>query len=479
MYKYTTPFIKSASHLKSLTIIVCLVLLFEQAVLAHPGGHYKKGDVLNTWTLMNGQTVKGNFFMNKGNLVVLEQWGGKYLSIPFNELSKQDQLLAGMKIRRLALLNEGLAAPEIQPTTPSQYVNLRSIIGFLTVALLMVVIFWKSETRKSLLSRKYATGNWAIACLLIFFSILACKKSTDSGTTVGSTASSNISIPKTTTGFLDSVYSPFKPTVSTRWDDTYFYIAANGIPAHNMMVGITSWQQQVPIPQFYTGTNSWSIPLQPVYAAVPMSTKSNFMKGAVAVAINGIPIFNALNNRGEDSYMIGELDQWGGHCGKADDYHYHAAPLHLSTSVGLKPIAFALDGFAVYGDKEADGSSMQSLDTCHGHMINNGVYHYHGTATYPYVVGAMKGKVTIDPSTPAPENQILPQAMSSPLRPATNPLNGAVITAFNATGTNAYSLTYKIGTKTGSVVYSWDAANKYTFTLTDTAGKAVTNSYQR
>jgi hypothetical protein len=177
--------------------------------------------------------------------------------------------------------------------------------------------------------------------------------------------------------------------------------------------------------------------------------------------------------------MIGELDQWGGHCGKADDYHYHAAPLHLSTSAGLKPIAFALDGFAVYGDKEADGSSMQSLDTCHGHMINNGGYHYHGTATYPYVVGAMKGKVTIDPSTPAPENQILPQAMSSPLRPATNPLNGAVITAFNATGTNAYSLTYKIGTKTGSVVYSWDAANKYTFTLTDTAGKAVTNSYQR
>jgi hypothetical protein len=80
------------------------------------------------------------------------------------------------------------------------------------------------------------------------------------------------------------------------------------------------------------------------------------MKGAVAVAVNGIPIFNALNNRGEDSYLIGELDNWGGHCGRGDDYHYHAAPLHLSNTSGLKPIAFALDGFPVYGIKEPDGS---------------------------------------------------------------------------------------------------------------------------
>jgi hypothetical protein len=45
----------------------------------------------------------------------------------------------------------------------------------------------------------------------------------------------------------------------------------------------------VPIPQNYTGTNHWSIPLQPVYATTPMSTKTNFMKGAVAIAVNGIP----------------------------------------------------------------------------------------------------------------------------------------------------------------------------------------------
>lgn len=298
-------------------------------------------------------------------------------------------------------------------------------------------------------------------------------------TATTNTTTTSTYIPKTTTTFIDSAYTAFKPAVSTSFDNTYFYVASNGIPNHNMMIGITNWQQQVPISQAYSGSNSWSIPLQPVYATTPLSTKSNFMKGAVAIAVNGIPIFNALNNRGEDSYKIGELDNWGGHCGKGDDYHYHAAPLHLSTLNGLKPIAFALDGFSVYGAKEPDGTTMSTLDSCHGHITTGGVYHYHGTTDYPYVVGAMKGKVTLDPSTPAPENQIIPQAFTKPVRPATIPLNGASITDFVAVGANGYLLTYKIGTKNGYVKYSWDANNKYTFMLTDTAGVVVTNSYQR
>lgn len=125
---------------------------------------------------------------------------------------------------------------------------------------------------------------------------------------------------------------------------------------------------------------------------------------------------------------------------------------------------------------------MMTLDTCHGHIGINGVYHYHGTTNYPYVVGAMKGKVTLDPSTPAPENQILPQAFASPIRPATTPLSGAQITAYASTGTNAYKLTYKLGTKFGYVDYSWVVANNkttYTFIQTDTAGTVVQNQYIR
>jgi hypothetical protein len=325
---------------------------------------------------------------------------------------------------------------------------------------------------KSHADRRTEILGLASALLLLFLIGYACKKS-DGNSPIAPV------IPKTSTGFMDSAFAPYKPAVSTRWDAGYFYVASNGMPAHNMMVGITSWQQQVPIPQPYTGSNSWLVPLQPVYADIPLSTKSNLMKGAVAIAVNGIPIFNALNNRGVDSYATGELDNWGGHCGRADDYHYHAAPLHLAVISGLKPIAFGLDGFAVYGSKEPDGTPMQALDTCHGHIYNSGVYHYHGTASYPYVIGAMRGKVSLDPNTPAPENQILPQAFASPVRPATSPLNGAVITAFLSTGTNAYKLTYMIGSQSGYVEYSWDAANTYTYTLTDITGKVTTTVYKR
>ncbi|MGB4709182.1 MAG: hypothetical protein WBH50_06565, partial [Fuerstiella sp.] len=35
-----------------------------------------------------------------------------------------------------------------------------------------------------------------------------------------------------------------------------------------------------------------------------------------------------------DTLLAGELDEWGGHCGRGDDYHYHTAPVHLETIVG-------------------------------------------------------------------------------------------------------------------------------------------------
>ena len=455
------------------------VLLSYSAICnAHPGGHYQGSRaVFNNWQLKNGEFIKGNFSMGKDNFIVLEQENGSVLKVAIENLSEQDQQLARFKIKKYNQLNESYVTS--QPATIQKKNVDYSII--LTLLLLSVATFLISRKGYQVFTEALHTNKkWHVfagyfCCLSIVG--FACKKTAEDSAILPSITT--LFIPKTTTSFIDSAFSPNKPSVTTRWDDTYFYVSSTGIPAHNMMVGITSWQQQVPIPQNYTGSNSWSIPLQPVYATIPLSTKSNFMKGAVAIAVNGIPIFNALNNRGEDSYLIGELDTWGGHCGKGDDYHYHAAPLHLSTTSGLKPIAFALDGFAVYGSKEPDGTTMAALDTCHGHVVANGVYHYHGTSNYPYVVGAMKGKVSTDPLTPAPENQILPQAFSSPLRPATTPLSGATITAYTSTGTNAYRLTYQIGTSFGYVDYSWDATNKYTFILKSVAGATVTNTYQR
>jgi len=465
---------------KILYFFIAIFILQSTNLMAHSGGHYHKedGKVLNSWRLKSGELVKGNFSFAKDDRIFLEQEGGLIKPIYINDLSIQDQKLAKFKIIKLLQINDA-------------YFNNDKDINNHTLKYLPLFIFslllWIVYSFNKELIRVYIfnsrLGFTAMSVLFIFSILMACSKSTttNSDTPILTPIVNpiTVTIPKTSSAFMDSAFAAFKPSIGTSWDDTYFYIASTGIPSHNMMIGITNWQQQVPITQPYNGTNSWSIPLQPAYATIPLSTKTNLMKGAVAVAVNGIPIFNALNNRGEDSYKIGELDNWGGHCGKGDDYHYHAAPMHLSSLNGLKPIAFAVDGFPVYGLKEPDGASMIALDTCHGHNGTNGLYHYHGTTDYPYVIGALKGKITLDPNTTAPENQVIPQAFTKPVRPATSPLSGAAITDFVAVGTNGYLLTYKRGTKNGYVKYSWDANNKYTFILTDTSGSSVTNTYQR
>ena len=466
--------------MKNLIFLVLAYLLLQNTtVFAHSGGHYHKEDgiVLNTWRLKSGEIVKGNFSFARDNKIFLEQKEGLIVSVSIEDLTIQDQKLASLRINKLAAVNT-IRIDNNHYYTPD--LNKYILLSILLISILVLITLKKPIFQNYTLNPTMRLASTGF--LFLFSGFIACKKSPTSTPTSTSNASVNpieIVIPKTNTLFIDSAFTAFKPAISTNWDNTYFYISSNGIPNHKMMIGITNWQQQVPITQPYNGTNSWAIPLQPVYASVPLSTKTNLMKGAVAVAVNGIPIFNALNNRGEDSYKIGELDTWGGHCGKADDYHYHAAPLHLSTVNGLKPIAFAVDGFPVYGVKEPDGSTMIELDSGHGHIFKNGIYHYHGTTDYPYVIGALKGKVTLDPATTAPENQVIPQAFTKPVRPATSPLNGAAITDFTAVGTNGYLLTYKIGSKNGSVKYSWDSNNKYTYILTDTEGNATTSSYQR
>jgi len=467
--------------MKNITyLFITICLLGSTNLFAHSGGHYHKedGKVLNTWRLKSGELVKGNFSFAKDNRIFLEQEGGLIKPIYINDLSIQDQKLAKFKIIKLLQINDAYFNNDKDTNNHT----LKYLPLFIFSLLLWIVYSFNKELIRVYIFNS-RLGFTAMSVLFIFSILIACSKSTttNSDNTIVTPIVNpiTVTIPKTSSAFMDSAFAAFKPSISTSSDNNYFYIASTGIPSHNMMIGITNWQQQVPITQPYNGTNSWSIPLQPAYATIPLSTKTNLMKGAVAVAVNGIAIFNALNNRGEDSYKIGELDNWGGHCGKGDDYHYHAAPMHLSTLNGLKPIAFAVDGFPVYGLKEPDGASMIALDTCHGHNGTNGNYHYHGTTDYPYVIGALKGKVTLDPATTAPENQVIPQAFTKPVRPATSPLSGAAITDFVAVGTNGYLLTYKRGTKNGYVKYSWDANNKYTFILTDTSGSSVTNTYQR
>jgi phosphatidylethanolamine-binding protein (PEBP) family uncharacterized protein len=258
--------------------------------------------------------------------------------------------------------------------------------------------------------------------------------------------------PQTAKAFL-----PFTK-LDLRADGEFLYVGSNGLPDHNIMVGITAWQQQVPLPQPYFDDNAWRIPLKPVPAKEPAMIKGRFLRGAIALAVNGIPIFNPQNNRGEVSYEIGELDEWGGHCGRADDYHYHIAPLHLQAQVGKgMPVAYALDGYPVYGLTEPDGSPVENLDECHGHDDAKIGYHYHASNKYPYVFGGFHGEVV------EAGEQVDPQPRAQGVREALTALRGAKITTFESTGKDSYKLSYEVNGDKRSVSYSIKADGTYPF----------------
>ncbi len=259
-------------------------------------------------------------------------------------------------------------------------------------------------------------------------------------------------------------FEPFQKSLGLRWDDRYLYVESNGMPDHDLMVGITAWQQQLPLPQRYTGSNAWQIPLHPVPARNPMSAKTHFFRGAIALAVNGVPIFNPLNNRRADTNVIGELDKWGGHSGRADDYHYHIAPVHLEKTVGKgSPVAVALDGYPIYGYEDADGSKPKGLDWLNGHKDADGNYHYHATKTYPYLNGGFYGEVV------ERGGQVDPQPRGQPLRPSTGPLRGAKITGFANPKPGSYRVEYDVYGDKRSVAYDVadDGTAVYRFTASN------------
>ena len=271
-----------------------------------------------------------------------------------------------------------------------------------------------------------------------------------------------------------TAFAAFEPRVSLRWDERFLYVESNGLPTHGMMIGITAWQQQVPLPQPYVGANAWRLPLQPVPAAQPQSIRDRFLRGAIALAANGIPIFNPQNNRGEISQEIGELDQWGGHCGRADDYHYHAAPLHLQKVLGpALPVAYALDGYPIFGLTEPDGSAPTGLDAFNGHPTAALGYHYHASLKYPYVNGGFHGEVV------EREGQVDPQPRAQGVRPALTALRGACITGFTAApDEKSYALQYTVNGRPAAVDYATAGEGGWRFKFTGADGTVREETYR-
>lgn len=435
------------------SVLLGFFLLITTLLAAHSLND--AGLPLRQWSVQeNGTPVEGSFLLFKDGEVRVEKGDHSVQSYPLAAFSAADQQYVIERVGRIAKRNNALAG------LPAAGEDRRSWVGpaIAMVLLLLLGLGVTFTTRRT--AMKYVFPVLLVGVMTALFGFRA----------RGLRAAQSLTDPLV----VDSAFTPFKPGINTFWDNDYFHVESNGIPDHTMMVGITNWQQQVPIPQCYIGANSWSIPLNPVVAATPVPVSpQHFIRGAIAIAVNGVPIFNPFTNTGVDAFLDGQLDDFGGHCGRADDYHYHIAPLSLygQTSATL-PIAYALDGFAVYGSVEPDGSPMATLDGNHGHYGTNGVYHYHGTPNAPYMIGNMVGEVTEDATL-----QIIPQAAANPVRPAQTPLSGAaIIGCVPNTGNNGYSVSYTIGGQTDSVVYDWTSGGLFTFTHF-AQGVGTTNTY--
>jgi hypothetical protein len=431
-------------HVAALAVLG--VILGSALVQAHPGHDHGPG--LRVWRDADGFfEMEASLVQARGELVLLCKHDGTTVWLPLAKLSQVDRDWVRARVETIQVLN----GDPVDSRTSGAW-NQPVLVGIFALFGLVAL----------------ALGSRFVRRRVVLLPCIAVVVAASAGLVAGGKSEKD---PPA----IQKHFEPFKDKLGLRFDDDYFYVESNGLPDHPMMIGIRAWQQQVPLPQPYIGRNAWQIPLHPRFADKPVSAKKALFRGAIALAVNGVPIFNPIKNDGRtDTYLAGELDEYGGHCGRGDDYHYHMAPVHLDKIVGKgRPIAYALDGFPIYGYTDADGNEPKDLDEFNGRMEKDG-YRYYATKTYPYVNGGMRGVVTVR------DDQIEPQPRDAPVRPAGKPLRGATITDFTRDDdTKTNTLTYSLQGKTHRWRYTINKDGTYVFVFIDGNGKETTETYRR
>lgn len=144
-------------------------------------------------------------------------------------------------------------------------------------------------------------------------------------------------------------------------------------------------------------TLEYRLPLEPTLAATP----SCVPMGVVGMSLNGVPIYNALDDAGLDAVANEVQDRCQGHPQGRGVYHYHGpSDCAPGTQGNASLVGYALDGFGIYSSHDSAGVEITNadLDACHGRVgpvLWNGkvqsVYHYVMTREYPYSLGCYRG----------------------------------------------------------------------------------------
>jgi len=194
----------------------------------------------------------------------------------------------------------------------------------------------------------------------------------------------------------------FADSVTVTCTDDHAIVTSDTYPDHALMTGIVGTNEQVPVPADYGAP----VLLVPDFSGTPLTRDA-----ALGVAVNGVPIYDytgggemsaadlAHHQARHDTVQTNQLDICGGHAGRGDDYHYHAAPtcmIEQMDNAGPDAIiGWAFDGYPIYGDTNPDGSDIAEgvLDVCNGQSDDTFGYRYHTSPDAPYIVQCLMGAV--------------------------------------------------------------------------------------
>lgn len=241
----------------------------------------------------------------------------------------------------------------------------------------------------------------------------------------------------------------FANKVDVRCDSEFAYLGGDTYPEHDLMNGIIGTNEQVPAP---APDFEAPIRLNPVIAGAVTTRDS-----ALGVAVNGVPIYdysaggelqmdadgNSQYEANQDTTLLGQLDNCGGHAGKGDDYHYHKSPDCMIAMMDNKDdnpiIGWAYDGYPIYGNNNPDGSSIDSsaLEPCNGQADDTFGYRYHTSESQPYILKCLRGEVN---------EQDLPRVSTS--RAGGAPIDATSLdytNSANSDGTETRKLSYTFG----------------------------------
>ena len=191
-------------------------------------------------------------------------------------------------------------------------------------------------------------------------------------------------------------------------------IRSNGLPLPGVPTGLFPVPHEDPAYRFDRNPMTileqkivFNVPLAPAVGAAPRCVYKE-----VGITLDGVPLHTGLDSSGRDENAYELNDTCNGKPQPGGAYHRHA--MSECTPNIRDPgavVGYALDGFAITGPFDADGSELTSakLDECHGRtaeILWEGrkvtIYHYVLTRDFPYSVSCFKGMPTRNAFPPLP-----------------------------------------------------------------------------